>query len=73
MSTEQYGSPGNEQFLRHAEADGALFGQFRHLHPSIYGNRADCTSGRWGCFFLDRHSRQNPLLSDKTTNTRQIK
>ena len=24
---------------RHAEAEGALLGQFRHLHTDIYGNR----------------------------------
>jgi type I restriction enzyme R subunit len=24
---------------RYAEAEGALLGQFRHLYPSIHGNR----------------------------------
>ena len=58
---------------RYAEAEGALLGQFRHLHTDIYGNRADCTSGRWGSFFLDGCSRQKYLFSAKTIYMRQIK
>ena len=30
---------------RYAEAEGALLGQFRHLHTDIYGNRAERASG----------------------------
>ena len=41
------------RILDHAEAEGALLGQFRLLHTDIYGNRADRTSGRWGGLFLD--------------------
>lgn len=26
---------------RYAEAEGALLGQFRHLHTAIYGNRCE--------------------------------
>jgi type I restriction enzyme R subunit len=26
---------------RYAEAEGALLGQFRHLHTDIYGNRGE--------------------------------
>lgn len=37
---------------RYAEAEGALLGQFRHLHTNIHG-RADHASDRWGSFFLD--------------------
>ena len=34
-------------------AEGALLGQFRHLHTDIYGNRAERASGRWGGLYLD--------------------
>lgn len=27
------------RILEYAEAEGALLGQFRHLHTDIYGNR----------------------------------
>jgi type I restriction enzyme R subunit len=34
---------------RYAEAEGALLGQFRHLHTDIYGNRADRPQHASGC------------------------
>jgi hypothetical protein len=40
----------------YAEAEGALLGQFRHLHTDIYGNRADRpqhASGCGGSLYLD--------------------
>ncbi len=58
---------------RYAEAEGALLGQFRHLHADLYGNRINYTSGPWGGLYLEGYSRQKCLLSAKTIDTRQIK
>jgi Fic family protein len=39
-SPRGYGVAGVREFNpRYAEAEGALLGQFRHLHTDIYGNR----------------------------------
>ena len=47
---------------RYREAEGALLGQFRHLHPSIYGNRDFVGYLRnSGKFFCDEENRELDL------------
>jgi type I restriction enzyme, R subunit len=48
---------------RYAEAEGALLGQFRHLHIDIYGNRefVDHLRNR-GKFFDSEHNRERDLI-----------
>ena len=48
---------------RYAEAEGALLGQFRHLHTDIYGNRefVDHLRNR-GKFFDSEHNRERDLI-----------
>jgi type I restriction enzyme, R subunit len=44
---------------KYQEAEGALLGQFRHLHPSIYGNRDFVAYLRnTGKFFCDEENRE---------------
>ncbi len=48
---------------RYAEAEGALLGQFRHLHTDIYGNRGrvDHLRNR-GKFFDQEETRERDLI-----------
>ena len=49
---------------RYAEAEGALLGQFRHLHPDIYGNREFVERLRnRGKFFDQEESRECDLIA----------
>ena len=48
---------------RYAEAEGALLGQFRHLHPNIYGNRKFVEHLRnRGKFFDHEERRERDLI-----------
>lgn len=49
---------------RYAEAEGALLGQFRHLHTDIYGNRDFVEHLRnRGKFFDHEEKRERDLIS----------
>lgn len=62
---------------RYAEAEGALLGQFRHLHTDIYGNRdfVDQLRNR-GTFFDHEENRERDLIliyyDDPTRNVYEV-